>query len=43
MKTLRLPLTPAALAAALLVSSTALAQQAEPTTDAPIPTVVVTA
>ncbi|AWL07275.1 TonB-dependent receptor [Massilia oculi] len=47
MNTLRFTLTPAALAAALLVattaSSTAFAQQSEPTTDGNISTVVVTA
>ena len=43
MNTLRFTLTPAALAAALLVATTALAQQAEPQSDEKISTVVVTA
>ena len=43
MSTLRFTLTPAALAAALFVSSTAFAQQAEPRTDENVATVVVTA
>ena len=43
MNTLRFTLTPAALAAALLASSTAFAQQAEPKTDENVATVVVTA
>ncbi|WP_137174214.1 TonB-dependent siderophore receptor [Massilia sp. HP4] len=43
MTTPRLTFTPAALAAALLVSQTALAQQAEPNNDDAIQTVVITA
>jgi len=43
MNTIRFTMTPAALAAALFVSSTAFAQQAEPKTDENVATVVVTA